>query len=143
MEKPEAYAGKTVLWGGEILRVENAKEGTTLEILEVPTDSAGEPKKRTDTQGRYLIFTERYLDPAVYRSGGQLTTVGLIKGKIVRPLESGKMDYTYPFLIARYIYLWPLVQPPLFLGPSVGAGGWGPGGSYGGGVGMGVGFGSW
>jgi len=33
VKNPDAYKGKMVLWGGEVLRAVNKKEGTMIEVL--------------------------------------------------------------------------------------------------------------
>ncbi|NIR17244.1 MAG: hypothetical protein GWN86_26345, partial [Desulfobacterales bacterium] len=38
LQDPEAYKGKMVLWGGVIIKAENQKEGTLIEVLQKPTD---------------------------------------------------------------------------------------------------------
>ena len=74
LETPYSYTGRTVLLGGEVLSSKRVKEGTQLEVLQLPvTDSDPPSEKRTDSQGRFLaleLLESRtlpgFLGPAVF-----------------------------------------------------------------------------
>jgi outer membrane lipoprotein len=104
---PEAHKGQKVLWGGQILSLKNAKEGTTLHILEIPLDAYGEPVHAESSAGRFIAFTDQYLDRAIFRSGRRITVFGEIQGQRTEPLAPGEMDYRYPLVRAEHVYLWP------------------------------------
>jgi len=103
---PESYKGKTVLWSGVIINSINLKEGTMIEVLQKPPDFRGEPKDVDYSEGRFLILDPRYLDVAIYTRGRKITVAGVVRGKKVRPL--GEVEYTYPLISAKEIYLWPV-----------------------------------
>ncbi len=104
-QDPEAYRGKKMALGGEILEASNLKEGTLLEILQLPLDSASQPDEDVKrSQGRFLLLHPGFLDPAIFHKGRRVTAVGEVVGAKVRPL--GEIEYTYPFLSARFIHLW-------------------------------------
>jgi outer membrane lipoprotein len=105
IQSPEAYQGKVVLWGGEIIGAKNTKEGTLIEVLQKPTDSQGKPKKVDRSDGRFLALYDGYLDVAIYAKGRDVTVAGEVKGKRVLPL--GEIEYTYPIISAKEIHLWP------------------------------------
>lgn len=102
--RPESYEGKTLLLGGEILRTINRQEGTTIEVLQKRLDRWGRPRDEDDTKGRFLVFTERFLDPAVYSHGRRITVAGKVTGSQVEKI--GEVDYVYPLLHEREIRLW-------------------------------------
>jgi outer membrane lipoprotein len=104
-QNPNAYLGKTVIWGGEIINTTNQKDGSTLiEIFQLPLSRSGEPNERYPSEGRFLILIEKYLDPYLFKQGRKVTVSGDILGEKIRPL--GEMDYRYPLLSSKQIYLW-------------------------------------
>jgi outer membrane lipoprotein len=104
-QNPNAYQGKMVIWGGEIIKTINQKDGTTLiEIFQLPLSRRGEPNETYPSGGRFLILTEKYLDSYLFRRGRKITVAGEILGEEFR--ELGEMDYRYPLLSGKQIYLW-------------------------------------
>src|SRR4030042_4285427 len=76
-QNPNAYQGKTVIWGGEIIKTTNQKDGTTFfEILQLPLSRRGEPNETYPSEGRFLILTEKYLDPYLFKQGRKITVAG-------------------------------------------------------------------
>ena len=104
-QNPEAYKGKTVIWGGEIIETINQKDRSTLvEVLQRPLDWLEEPQRTEPSGGRFLILADGYLDPYIFRRGRRLTVAGEILGGQTKPL--GEMEYRYPLLRSKQIYLW-------------------------------------
>lgn len=143
---PSTYQGKTVLLGGEILSAKRVKEGTQLEILQLPVVNDDPPAlRRTESQGRFLAHHPGGLDPAAYPAGTRVTVVGEVTGETVQPLDES--DYRYPTVDVKHLYVWdagayqrrrrasPMVG--LFGGMGFGFGG---GRSSFGGLGIGTGF---
>ncbi len=105
-QNPEAFKGKWVVWGGEIVETVNQQDGTTqIEIFQKPLGWRGEPQNTTYSEGRFLILADYYLDPYVFRAGKKITVAGEIQGEKIKPL--GEMDYRYPLLSSKQIYFWP------------------------------------
>ena len=105
-EKPDAYKGKLVIWGGEIIKTTNRKDGSTLiDVLERPLSWNEEPKLSDESAGRFLVEVQRFLDPQIFRRGRKITVAGEIIGSTEKPL--GEMQYVYPLLMSRQIYIWP------------------------------------
>lgn len=106
LKDPNAYQGKTVLWGGEIIETLINKDGTSeIEVFQRPLGVRGEPKITDISEGRFIIHDVRYLDPYLYRRGRRITVAGIIIGQRVKPL--GEMEYRYPLISSKQIYLWP------------------------------------
>lgn len=104
-DNPEAYKGKMVIWGGEIVRTLNQKDKTTLiEILQRPLGWREEPKRTDASGGRFLVLAEGFLDPHIYRRGRAITVAGEILGEKMRSL--GEIEYRYPFLLSKQVHLW-------------------------------------
>jgi len=102
---PEAHKGTAVVWAGIIIETKNTKEGTLIEILQRPADFLGAPEESDKTEGRFLALYASYLDSAVYSKGREVTVGGEVEGKRVMPL--GEIQYAYPVVLAKEIYLWP------------------------------------
>ncbi len=91
--------------GDEIIQTTNQRDGTTLmEVFQRPLGWRGEPRETLSSEGRFLVTFEKYLDAYVFRRGRKITVAGDVKGERVRPL--GEMDYRYPVVLGREVYLW-------------------------------------
>jgi outer membrane lipoprotein len=122
---PEAYQGKTVLVGGDVIETQNLSDKTQVVVLQRPLGSRGEPGAGDVSEGRFIIQAPGFLDPAIYSPGRRLTVAGTVVGKEVRPL--GEIEYTYPVIVKRELYLWPeeesaSEEPKVHFGIGVGVG---------------------
>jgi outer membrane lipoprotein len=116
IRNPEAFKGRTVVWGGEIIETTNEKDGdTVLEVFQRPLSWRDEPQETAASEGRFLVRVEKYLDPYVYRKGRKVTIAGEILGEETRSI--GKMDYRYPLVLSKEIYLWPYYYYPYYYYP--------------------------
>jgi outer membrane lipoprotein len=107
-----AHKDKSVVWGGEIIQTTNQKDGTTLiEVFQRPLGWRGEPKETVASEGRFLILIEKYLDPYLFRRGRKITVAGEIQGEKIKPI--GEMDYRYPLVLSKQIYLWEEYSYPV------------------------------
>ncbi|MGQ0556948.1 MAG: Slp family lipoprotein [Nitrospiraceae bacterium] len=138
---PDSYQGKVVVFGGEVLKAKRLKEGTQIELLQLPLDRGERPiLDRQQSQGRFLAIQQEFLDPATIVEGTKMTIIGELSKSKVEHLDD--VEYRYPVLIVKHLYLWPArsdndARPrPRF---SIGVGG-GTGMGVGGGGGFGIGF---
>ena len=103
---PDAYSGKSVVWGGEIIQVINQEDGTTeIEVFQEPLNFRGEPKETVLSEGRFLVLDSEFLDPYIDWEGRKITVAGELQGERIEPL--GEMYYRYPLVKSKQIYLWP------------------------------------
>jgi outer membrane lipoprotein len=124
-KEPEAYTGKTVLVGGDVIETQTLPDKTLIVVLQRPLDHWGEPASGDVSEGRFIILTRGFLDPAIYSPGRKLTVAGTVAGKEVRPL--GEIEYTYPIIEKRELYLWPKeetasTEPKVRFGVGLGVG---------------------
>ena len=112
-ERPGAFTGNMVLWTGQIIRTENLKEGTRIEVVHKPADASNRPKKSDETEGRFLALTDQYLDPAIYERGREVTIAGKLDG--MRSLPLGEIEYNYPLIMLEEIHLWPHRQKEIYI----------------------------
>jgi outer membrane lipoprotein len=105
-QNPDVFKEKLVVWGGEIIETVNQRDGTTeIVVFQRPLGWRGEPKETSYSEGRFLILTDNYLDPYIFRRGKKITVGGEMIGEKTKPL--GEMDYRYPVVSSKQIYLWP------------------------------------
>jgi outer membrane lipoprotein len=117
-QDPGLLRGKTVMLGGVVISSKNTGEGSYLEILERPLDSRGRPRDVDVSSGRFLIFSEKYLETAIFSQGREVTVVGEVAGTERRSLGEGQ--YTYPLIKSKEIYLFsPRQRFPIRLGIGV------------------------
>lgn len=142
------YSGRTVLLGGEILSAKRMRDGTQLEILQLPVSKDDPPaERRSESQGRFLAMHRNATDPATLPAGTRVTVIGYVIGNAVQQLDES--EYRYPTLEVRHLYAWPpdtyerhrssSSRVGIFSGMGFGFGGGGRSGSFGG-VGIGTGF---
>jgi outer membrane lipoprotein len=111
-QEPERYKGTWAMIGGVIVDVKSAKEGSYLEVLQKALDSRGRPLQTDVTEGRFLVFSEQFLDPALYQRGRAISVVAEVAGTRVLPL--GDIEYRYPLLTSKAIHLWEPYTGPTF-----------------------------
>jgi outer membrane lipoprotein len=105
---PEAFKGRIVLFGGQIVETQNTQEGTVLEVVQKPLDSYDRPALTDYSEGRFMALCDRYLDAAVYTKDRGVTVAGRVLG--ARAGQIGEMQYTYPLLSCLELHLWPQVM---------------------------------
>lgn len=123
LEDPEAYKGRTVLLGGEIIETRNLPENTLIFMLQRPLGPRDEPDVEGESMGRFLLTVPGFLDPAIYQTGRKVTVAGAVEGKEMHPL--GEIQYTYPLISRKELYLWPseeatITEPGVQFGVGVG-----------------------
>ncbi len=105
----DAYKGKTVLFGGAIIETKNFADKSQVVVLQHPLDSRDRPVAGDVSEGRFIVTTPGFLDLAIYSPGRKITVAGKVVGKEKRPL--GEIEYTYPVIEKRGLYLWPVERP--------------------------------
>jgi outer membrane lipoprotein len=99
------FKGTPVRWGGTIVEVENEANISRIQILYYPLQSSGRPMTESNTQGRFIIQTQNFLDPAIYKKDADISVTGLLNGTVHRTI--GKRQLLLPVINAENIYLWP------------------------------------
>lgn len=140
---PDAYKGKVVVFGGEVLKAKGLKDGTQLEVLQLPLEDFRKPTKQlTESQGRFLAIDKESMDPATFAERTPVTIVGEVTGATTQRLDEA--EYRYPIIAVKHLHVWDKTpyDNPAASRPWVGVfGGVGMGGGRsGGGFGIGTGF---
>jgi outer membrane lipoprotein len=110
LENPDAYRGKVVLLGGEIINTENVPNKTGIIVLQRSLGYNRKPDSEGESKGRFIVSAPGFLDPAIYRPRRKITVVGPVMGKEVRPL--GELEYAYPVIEKKELYIWPVEAAP-------------------------------
>ncbi|MCB1774771.1 MAG: Slp family lipoprotein [Gammaproteobacteria bacterium] len=131
-------AAQDVHWGGRIVRVENLRDHTRVEVLSFPLSDTGEPLVNGRAQGRFIVEKPGFLEPREYAPERRIEVHGR-----VRSIEDGQVGdaaYRYPLVAGDRVKLWPDAdaagtaprQPRVNFGFGFG--------TYGSGAGIGIGF---
>ncbi|MBS0002316.1 MAG: Slp family lipoprotein [Thioalkalivibrio sp.] len=106
---PEAFAGATVVWGGNIASVDNLAEGTRLEIVSRPLGRDQRPLAVDHSDGRFHAFFPGFLDPQVHTPMREVTIRGQVDG--ANEDSIGEFPYTFPRVEVESLHLWPVPEP--------------------------------
>jgi outer membrane lipoprotein len=101
----DEHRGETVMLGGKVLRTDASQSASEIAVLQMPLDSNNKPKDTDESEGRFLIRSDRFLDPAIYKQGRLVTVVGRLVGKQARSI--GGFEYVYPVVEAIELKAWP------------------------------------
>jgi outer membrane lipoprotein len=119
---PDSFKGQSVVFGGEVLTAKRLKEGTRVEILQLPLDQSSRPGMNlTQSQGRFLAIHRDFLDPATLPYGTRVTVTGDVTGSLTMPLD--ETDYTYPVIEIKTLRVWSDIDDvtprirPYYYGP--------------------------
>ena len=141
LASPVSYMGRVFVLGGEVLNAKRLRDGTQIELLQLPLDDGEAPSHdRQQSQGRFLALQQEFLDPATMVAGTRVTIVGEVSGSKTDHLDD--VEYRYPTLIVKHLHVWRVQsysqrQPGFSIG---GFGGMGIGGGSRGGGGLSIGF---
>ena len=103
---PESFKEQPVTFGGKILGARRLKDGTRIEVLQLPLTSSLKPSfDLSKSQGRFVAMQNEFLDPATIPSGTFVTVTGEIAGSVTMPFD--ETEYTYPIVEIKNLLVWP------------------------------------
>jgi outer membrane lipoprotein len=88
-----------------IVKTQNVKKGTLIEVLQKELDYWGRPRRTERTGGRFIVVHARYLDAMIFAPGRELTIAGEVAYEDQRILGENANDY--PVIKSRELKLWP------------------------------------
>jgi outer membrane lipoprotein len=106
-ENPEMYRGKLMLAGGKVLSSKRLKEGTRIEVLQIPLSSDLVPEEGPETsKGRFVAmdFEQLVVDPAVLDDNRLITVVGEVVGTTTIKIDD--IEKHVPQLNVKHITVW-------------------------------------
>ena len=102
---PDSFKGQALVLGGQVLSARRLKDGTRLEVLQLPLNSAQQPAlDLMKSQGRFVAIQREFLDPATVPQGTFLTITGELTGSMTLPLD--ETDYVYPLIEIKSFRTW-------------------------------------
>ena len=102
-EKPEAFWGEIVIWGGIVDSFHTRSGKSRMVIIQRPLDSRGRPDTRI-TEGRFIARTDDFIDPKRFPRGTMVTLAGEIVGEREEPY--GPMEIPYPVVKILQLHRW-------------------------------------
>lgn len=93
-----------VHWGGQIVKVDNQRDRTLIEVLSLPLDSHGEPRTDQRPQGRFIVDKSGFLEPNEYAPGSLIEVRGRLDG--FADGKVGDSPYRYPVVVGERLKLW-------------------------------------
>ena len=120
--QPEPHRGETVMWGGRVIGLINKEGSTELLVLQLELTDQDFPIDNDKSQGRFIILSSGFMDPAIYPEGTLITVVGKVEGTETRPI--GEMAYVYPVINVIEIKKWTPGENPsprVHIGVGIGA----------------------
>ncbi len=115
--RPDAYRGQRVVLGGYVLDVTNMPDRSAITVLQTPLDSFLEPEEREESRGRFIIESNRFIDPEVYTKGRRVTVGGTVIGSRTQKMGETEYTYTYPVVEAQELHLWQRYRADRRLSP--------------------------
>lgn len=104
-QAPAKYRGAMVLLGGKVVEIRTTTDATDLVVLQLDIGSNDRPVDNDRSQGRFLVRSDHFIDPAIFTPGTLITVVGRLQGSETRPI--GEMPYTYPVIVPAEMKKWP------------------------------------
>jgi len=118
---PAKHTGEIVMFGGKVIETKGSQTSSEITVLQLPIDARHRPQDGDQSQGRYIVQSKQFLDPAIYQAGSLLTVVGRVTGSELRSI--GGFQYVYPLVEAIEIKPWPATgrkSPSFHFGIGVG-----------------------
>ena len=106
---PTSYVGRVVLLSGTIVETTNFATFTRIILLQYPLGQGDRPRTNQPSGGRFLLRVPGYIETEVYQPGRAVSVIGAVEGQ--EDLALGETTYTYPVLVPKELYLWPLEDP--------------------------------
>ena len=106
---PDSFQGQPAVFGGKVLTARRQKDGTKIEILQLPLDRSMRPGyDLTQSQGRFIAIYREFLDPATIPPGTRVTVTGQVSSSVTLPLD--ETEYTYPVLHINRVQVWSALE---------------------------------
>ena len=103
--QPVQFRDQQVRWGGVIVSTENLLINSRIKIVAFPLNDRGRPQITKNSLGRFIAFTDQFLEPLVYSRDREITVTGRMVGSEL--LKVGEYDYEYPLVQIENFHLWP------------------------------------
>lgn len=89
----DRHRGEVVMLGGKVIETQGGQPTSEMTVLQLPLDGQGRPEDGDRTEGRFLLRSTEFLDPALYEKGTLVTVVGTVTGGESRLIGSFAYDH--------------------------------------------------
>ena len=89
-----------VIWGGEVIGVQNLADHTRIEVLAYPLDSSQRPRLKEPATGRFMAEMPGFLEPMNFPRSSLITVRGQFTG--TQAASVGQAQYIYPMVFVRH-----------------------------------------
>jgi len=103
-QTPEHFIGRSVIWGGRVISVQNLSNSTRIKILGYPLDSSQRPQLQGSEGGRFIAIMRGYVERLNYPPGTLVTIRGHIKGTFAGHV--GQAAYVFPLVQVDASHVW-------------------------------------
>ena len=104
----QGQVANDVRLGGVIAKVDNLKDQTRLEIVNLPINKSGIPDIGQEPTGRFAVYFDGYLEPVAFSQGRLITVVG--KGMGEEEGKIGEHQYIFPAIKGDGYRLWKVEE---------------------------------
>jgi outer membrane lipoprotein len=94
--------------GGVIARIDNLKDTTRIEIVNLPISSSGKPDLSQEPTGRFVVYLDGFIDPITYSVGRLVTVLGQSTG--IEEANVGEFLYPFPVINGSALHLWQIQE---------------------------------
>lgn len=102
---PDSFKGQTLVLGGQVLSARRLKDGTRIEVLQLPLNESQQPTlDLMKSEGRFVAIQREFLDSATLPQGTFVTITGELTGSTTLPLD--ETTYTYPVVDVKNLHTW-------------------------------------
>lgn len=106
---PKAYQANpienlNIRWTGFVIDVENKKDHSCLTMIAKIPDAQAKPSRRIRVdQGRFIACKPTFIEPVSFLKK-PVTVTGQVKKVITKNID--ELEYNYPLVDAKVIYVW-------------------------------------
>jgi len=106
--EPQTEVGTAVRLGGVIASVENDKNRTRLDIVNLPLTQSGKPNLNYEPHGRFIAYIPGFVDPVMLAKGRLISFLGVTQktGKTM----IGHYQGVFPVMNVIHYHLWKIKE---------------------------------
>jgi outer membrane lipoprotein len=101
----EHFIGKTVRWGGKVIKVNNDDNYSTIQLVQFPLNGYGKPMPTKSSQGRFFSQSREFLDPVIFEEGTLVTFAGTVLTTEISKVDEKTL--LVPIIDITEFHIWP------------------------------------
>ena len=100
-----AAQNQVIRWGGAVVEVNNQSDFAEVTLVQFPLNRIGKPVATLQSDGRFIVRTEQFLDPLIYHSGALITVLGTVSE--LRSVAVDERMLQQPVIELQQVHVWP------------------------------------